>query len=303
MVKTLIKHGSEAGYRHELATGTVCDRCRNAHRVFDRQYSAKGKRSGLKYDRNDVLDHLYKPGAPRGKASNLRNKPESNQDRLGTDWSMTVENLPGTQDTLGQDSAEVRSEQPSESRLGALLSDRVKALRTPEGQEYVEDTEIPEYLQDAARETPKDTDPAGDWSKVDEEAVIITASDMRLIEENMGTYLSVLGMTLELIDPYCGPIFGDTLENMVKRWSKVVARYPKGAALFMSKGGGIIMDWIAAIQATWPFLYALYEHHLAGTIKTDGRTVMRVVPNSPNGSTTYVDPTMPPVDESYYTTR
>lgn len=286
MAKTLIKHGTERGYRAELVSGNVCERCRNGHRVFDRQYSARGKRTGLKYRTDEPLDHLYKPGTPRGKQTQTRIRPEETSSGLLQDSS----------ETRGQqvpDSGEVRPEQPLRERMRSLLADGLTV--TAEDTPYVEE-DIPEYLQDAARNTPRDEEPEGDWSEVKPEDYVLTASDYRLIEENMGTYLSVVGMTMEILDPYCGHILGDNLENMVKRWSKVVARYPAASRLFLSKGGGTIMDWIGAIQATWPFLYALYEHHLAGTVKTDKGRVYRV---SPNGSAPPPDATSPVMDYDY----
>ena len=286
MAKTLIKHGTELGYRAELVTGKVCERCRNGHRVFDRQYSAKGKRDGIKYRRDQVIDHLYKPVNPRGKQYQTRTRPEETASGLPQDW----------QETRGQqvpDSGKVSPEQPLRERMRSLLADGLTV--TAEDTPYVEE-DIPEYLQDAARNTPRDEEPEGDWSEVKPEDYVLTASDYRLIEENMGTYLSVVGMTMELLDPYCGHILGDNLENMVKRWSKVVARYPAASKLFLSKGGGTIMDWIGAIQATWPFLYALYEHPLAGTVKTDKGRVYRV---SPNGSAPPPDATSPVMDYDY----
>jgi hypothetical protein len=182
--------------------------------------------------------------------------------------------------------------------MRSLLTDGLEGLTaTVEDTHYVEE-DVPEYLQNAARDIPKDEEPAGDWSEVKNEEYVLTASDYRLIEENMGTYLSIVGMTLELLDPYCGHILGDNLENMVKRWSRVIARYPAASKLFMAKGGGTIMDWIGAIQASWPFLFALYEHHLAGTVKTDKGRVYRV---SANGSQSAPDATSPVMDYDYTT--
>lgn len=289
MVQTLIKHGTERGYRAELVTGKICDRCRNGHRVFDRQYSAKGKREGIKYRTDQVLDHLYTPGKPGRNQSQTRIRPVETA-------SGQPQDSPETRGRQEPDSGEVGSEQGLRDRMRSLLADGLSGLQVDVGNTYVEDENIPDYLQDAARDTPKDSEPEGDWSAVTNEEYVLSAADVRLIEENMGTYLSVVGMTLEILDPYCGHILGDNLENMVKRWTKVATRYPAASRLFMAKGGGVIMDWIAAIQATWPFLYALYEHHLAGTVKTDKGRVYRV---TPNGSGPMPDSTSPVMDYDY----
>jgi hypothetical protein len=163
--------------------------------------------------------------------------------------------------------------------------------------EYVPDTEIPDYLHTI---TPDADSPEGEWAEVRDDQIIITAKDRELIEENLGTYLSVIGMTLEIVDPYCGPILAENLEEIVKRWTRVISRYPRAARLFMSTGGGMIMEWIGAIQATWPVLFAIYEHHLARTIQTDNGKIYRVRPSA-NGHP--VDATMPPQDDYNYSTQ
>jgi len=250
-----------------------------------------GKRAGLKYSMDEVIDHLYKPNQPRGKSAQTQFKSRQTDSQPLRDSGQT-----GVGPVA--DSSQIRAEQPLRQRLGALLADSLDGLTSSvEDSPYVEE-DIPEYLQDAARDIPKDEEPGGDWSEVKDEEYVLTASDFRLIEENMGTYLSVVGMTLEILDPYCGAILGNNLDNMVKRWSKVVARYPSASRLFLAKGGGAVMDWIAALQATWPFLYALYEHHLAGTVKTDRGRVYRV---SQNGSAPMPDGTSPVMDYDYTT--
>jgi hypothetical protein len=92
---------------------------------------------------------------------------------------------------------------------------------------------------------------------------------MKKIEENLGMYLSVVGMTVEMIDPYCGPVFAENVENIVKRWAIVIGHYPAAAKLFLENQSGVLFAWIGAIQATWPVLYAIYEHHLSRTVRTD----------------------------------
>jgi hypothetical protein len=158
--------------------------------------------------------------------------------------------------------------------------------------------EMPDYLRTVDPD-PEPQDP--DSTPVNDNDFIITKDGMVLIEQNMGTYLSVIGMTLEMVDPYCGPILAENFDNIVGRWSKVIARYPAAAKFFMSEGGGMLMDWIGAIQATWPVLYAIYEHHLSRTVRTEKGRVMRV---TNNGQAPDIDPTMPPAAPDYaYTTH
>jgi hypothetical protein len=288
MPPKLAKHGSNAGYQREQKTGQICDRCRKAHRVYNKQYTKAGKAQGLHYGSFDVIDHLYSAGTARGAAR----QAQARAGTLPTGTAETGTHTPETEPEAGQSQAELGTG----TGIGARLRDAVSALSVPQ---YVQDSgEIPEYLHTIDPD-PEPADP--DSAPVQDETFVITREGMVLIEENLGTYLSVIGMTLEMVDPYCGPILAENIENIVSRWSKVIARYPSAARIFMAKGGGTIMDWIGAIQATWPVLYAIYEHHLSRTVRTEKGRVMRVMNN---GQASTVDPTMPPAQPDYaYTTH
>ena len=289
MAQKLPRHGSNAGYKAEQKTGRICERCRKGHNVYNRQYTKAGKLAGLKYANYDVIDHLYQGGTqPEAlrRAGTRTRQPETETARtepISPEGPPETATEPGT----GRDA-------PS---LGQRLSDAIRGVTVP-GDGYVNDDDIPDYLRPVDPD-PEPIDP--DSSPVsDNNDFIITKEGMVLIEQNMGTYLSVIGMTLEMVDPYCGPILAENFDNIVGRWSKVIARYPAAARIFMSEGGGMIMDWIGAIQATWPVLYAIYEHHLARTVRTDKGRVMRVVNN---GTGPTVDSTMPPMPDFEYTTQ
>jgi hypothetical protein len=290
--KNLVRHGTAAGYNAEIETGNVCERCRNARRVYQAQFTkrAKAARGGKppKYGTHDVIDHLYTGRKSAPAPQRTAPAPQADEPR-------TAVNAPHDERTRTPAADESAPHPQNESDTGPSLRDRLMAGMQRLGNTYVESDEIPDYLT-TVEPDPDPDDP--DSSKVKGEEFVITQKNMELIEENMGTYLSVVGMSLEIIDPYCGPILADNLDNMVHRWSKVVARYPRAAKLFMSEGGGTLMDWIGAIQATWPVLLAIYEHHLAGTVKTDKGRVYRITP-SDNGQT--VDSTMPPIPDNYYT--
>lgn len=256
-VGTLIKHGTNKGYRTEIATGAPCERCRNAHRVFDTQYSAAGKRKGLKYSSDEVIDHLYKAGR-KPNISGLKSNPRQTTPNIDlSDWGETPA-APGVEAPSGQDQTI-----PDQS-IGDRLADRIRAFVTPgdESNPYVEenDTGYVHRIDDI------DESPGPEWQPVTDEQFIINAQGLKTIEQNLGTYLSVVGITVEMIDPYCGPILAQNFDTIVSRWSKVIAHYPKAAQLFLDGKGGVVFTWIGALQATWPVLYAIYQHHLAKTI-------------------------------------
>lgn len=287
MPAKLAQHGSEAGYRAELKRNDVCNRCRNGHRVFDTQYNKANKAKGIKYDRYDVLDHLYKPGqrqrmpAP-AQMSQVTTAASTGQDRA----------RPHTDDTPEPDQTSGTSEHTDAPGGSPSLGDRLgAALGKMAGREYVEESEYPSHLHAIE----PDAEPSGDeWTEVKTSDFVLNEAAVNQIQENLELYLSVVGMSVEIIDPYCGAIAADNLDNMVKKWTKVITHYPKAAEFFMDAKGGILMAWISAIQATWPVLLAIYRHHLARTVQTDGG---RVFFKSPNGQR--VDATMPPMPDTY----
>ena len=276
MTTTLIKHGSEAGYREEIKLGDACTRCRNGHREFDRQYSKPYRAKGLKYTRGQVIDHLYTPGKTRGKPAYATARPA------------TPRQVPAS-------APEVNGDSPVQSSLGNRLSDALAGAVGRSGvlgdNPYVTTEERPEYLSDIEPDPEPDD---SDFGPEPDAEYILNAAGLEKIEENLGTYLSIVGMTAEMIDPYCGSILAENFDNIVKRWTKVIAHYPKAAELFLDGKGGVIMNWIGALQATWPVLLAVYHHHLARDIQVkDGRVFRR------DGAVRNVDPTMPPMPDDF----
>jgi hypothetical protein len=260
VTQRLVKHGTEAGYNAERQLGNICDRCAAAHRVWSRRKGNKGKREGLgKYTSYDVIDHLdlrakrppQNASAPPPIASAIPGPRASG--------SATAAPRQPEEDTALPPNASA----PPEPSLGDRLASRIRDLTIggPIEPEYVEENDNG-YVH-----TIEDTDdPGPGWEPADDVEFVITKQSLATIQENLGTYLSIVGMTAEMIDPYCGGAIAANFDNMVQKWSKVIAHYPKAANLFLDGTGGIIFTWIGAIQATWPVLYALYQHHLAKSI-------------------------------------
>lgn len=292
MAQRLAKHGSEAGYKAHISAGDMCDRCRNGHRVYARQYRPQGRAKGLHYGTYDVIDHLYsqsrtEPPKRQSQAKPSQLHPHAAETSAEQGWSLSAEPIPG--------GAEESSRAAPAPSLADRVSDGLRKLVLPDN-EYVNQDDTPDYIH-AGEPDPEPADNGeGEWQGPEADEYVINKAGMVLIEENLGTYLSVVGITLEMIDPYCGPILADNFENIVGRWTKVIAKYPRAARLFMSKDGGTIMSWMGALQATWPVLLAIYDHHLAKTIQTDKQGRIFKVSNapSPNGQKPDVDATTPP---------
>ena len=282
--QTLIKHVTKKGYEAELLAGNVCERCRAAKRVYSSQYSKGNKARGIKYSTTQVIDHLDRGKTQTSPARSFARSVGHDSPRDATPSLVSDQDL---------DALEVTTE----SRTEPSVSDRLRgALGGMVGETYVQTDDAPDYLH----QIEPDPEPAmGDWDKKDAEEYVITAKGYKLIEDNLATYLSVVGITLEMIDPYCGPILAENIENIVNKWTKVIARYPKAAQLFMSEEGGTIMTWIGAIQATWPVLYAIYEHHLNKSVTVENGKVFKRKPGS-RVKPSDIDATTPPMPDYDY---
>jgi hypothetical protein len=236
---------------------------------------------------NDVLDHLYKGNSHKastsaanlGASKNSASKPPYRPPVLAA--SSNGEALP--EHGEGEDG-------PS---LGERLSERIRGLvvvGNPDDPEYVTENDTG-YVHEI-----DDTDsPGSEWEPVKDEEFIINAAGLKKIQDNLGTYLSIVGMTVEMLDPYCGPILAQNFDNIVVHWSKVIAHYPKAAELFLDGKGGIIFTWIGALQATWPFLFAIYQHHLARTIMVapNGQIYRKGAQPAPDSNGQFTDPLQP----------
>lgn len=281
MAQKLIRHGSNAGYRAELAADReACPRCHKAHLVYQTQYSRAAKAAGIKYAGADVIDHLYQAGTEQ-----KRSRPSP---RSRTPVSQAE---PGRMPPLEQPEPEPygAAESGSGPSLGERFGAQLRNLVMPDGESAYVAEDAPDYLSTVE----PDPEPDGEWAEASDEEFVINAAGMRKIEENLGTYLSIVGMTAEMVDPYCGAIAAENFDNMVSKWSKVVAHYPAAAKLFLDTKGGVIFAWIAALQATWPVLYAAYEHHGAKTVEVRDGQVYRRTRNGADSAK--FDSTMPPM--------
>jgi hypothetical protein len=282
---TLIRHGSEAGYRAELQTDSVCAKCRKGHQMYDRysRLARRGKRA--RPERNVAYDSEWTPA--RAVGSQSRSAPAVTPPGRPSP-ALTADPLP---------SADPDSPEPATGQQGPTLGDRLASRirdltigNSPEIPEYVTDDDVG-YVHEI-----DDVDqPGPEWEPVDDVDFVINAKALAAIQENLGTYLSIVGMTAEMIDPYCGGAIAANFDNMVQKWSKVIAHYPKAAQLFLDGTGGIIFTWIGALQATWPFLYAVYQHHLARTITIgpDGRVYRKGEQPNPSNNGQVPDPLQP----------
>lgn len=284
--KKLIRHGTNNGYRAEIAMGEACDKCKAAHRVFQTQYTRDNRAKGLKYKGDTVLDHL--DGKVQQKSGNVP---------IRTPYTVgTAPSRPTVSQAHESDQSDTGPYGAAPERDGPSLADRIRGMVVGEPESYVNEDSIPDYITVGGIDPDPDPDGA-EYQEVppSSEEYIINAAGMAKIEDSLGTYLSIVGITMEMVDPYCGPVLAENMDNIVHRWAKVIGKYPKAAELFMDGKGGTIMLWIGAIQATWPVLFAMYEHHFSKDVQTSGGNIFR---KNKNNATRF-DPTMPPMPDQF----
>jgi hypothetical protein len=114
---------------------------------------------------------------------------------------------------------------------------------------------------------------------------VITPGIKNDIAGKLGLFAAIIGMPLEAMDDFCGPIFVNNADNIIDKLLPIICRSP-GAVKFFQAGNGGWLDWLALLQATWPVIKAGYMHHLAKTVGKD----TRVPPNA----------TMPPMPADDY---
>lgn len=114
---------------------------------------------------------------------------------------------------------------------------------------------------------------------------IITPGIKNDIAGKLGLFATIIGMPLEAMDNFCGPIFANNADNIINKMLPIICRSPGAVKFFQSASGGWL-DWLALLQATWPVIKAAYMHHLAKTVGKD----TRVPPNA----------TMPPMPQDNF---
>lgn len=144
--------------------------------------------------------------------------------------------------------------------------------------------DAPESLLNA-RVTP-DSDPDAGPADFDYVPDFVVTPGMRNdIAGKLGLFAAIIGMPLETMDPICGPVFASNVDNMINSYLPIICRSPGAVKFFQSTSGGWL-DWIRALQATWPVIKIAYLHHLSRSVGRDTRPM-------PDG-------TMPPMRPDNY---
>lgn len=129
--------------------------------------------------------------------------------------------------------------------------------------------DAPDSLRNA--EVPADPDPAqAEHDVYNEPEFLVTPKIRNEIAGNLGVWAAVIGIPFEAIDPYCGKIFAQNIDGMINSYLPLITRSPGAVKFFTARSGGWL-DWVRALEATWPVIVAIYAHHLARTVNKDTR--------------------------------
>jgi hypothetical protein len=133
------------------------------------------------------------------------------------------------------------------------------------------------------------------YSYSDDTPFVITPGIRADAKGKLALFGTLVAVPLDMVDPYCGRVLSDNLDNMIDKAMPLIARSPAAIKFLTSSSGGFL-EWIALLQACWPVFMAIYAHHLARTVVRDDKTGRYVKVNKDGNA---VDPTMPPAADNY----
>jgi hypothetical protein len=129
----------------------------------------------------------------------------------------------------------------------------------------------------------------------DEPAFVITPGIRADAKGKLALFGVLVATPLDMVDPYCGGVLSENLDNMIDKAMPLISRSP-AAIKFLTGTSGGIMEWLAFLQACWPVIVAIYAHHLGRSVVRDINTGQFVRVDKQGNR---VDATMPPVPETY----
>jgi hypothetical protein len=138
----------------------------------------------------------------------------------------------------------------------------------------------PFTLDDAARDTPNDPDPA-DWQEPTRPTIRITKAIREDIAGKLGMIFGFMSMGISIKDPICGHAISDNAEHIVPKMVPIVCKSPDMVRWFTSKNAGYIV-WFELMMVCWPVLQVVISHHVTHTIgkpQGSGPTGQTVIPN------------------------
>lgn len=138
-------------------------------------------------------------------------------------------------------------------------------------------------LEDAARDTPNDPDPA-DWKET-KISVRVTKAIREDIQGKLGMIFGFMAMGISMRDPFCGGAIGDNADTIIPKLVPIICKSPDMVRWFTSKSSGYIV-WFELMMVCWPVIQVIVAHHVTHSIgKPKG--------SGPTGQTIMSDPLTP----------
>lgn len=152
-------------------------------------------------------------------------------------------------------------------------------VSTPDNYESIQGVS----LDDAARDTPNDPDPA-DW-KEPKISVRVTKAIKEDIQGKLAMMFGFMAMGISMRDPFCGKAIGDNSDTIIPKLVPIICKSPDMVRWFTSKSSGYIV-WFELMMVCWPVIQVIVAHHVTHTIgKPKG--------SGPTGQTIMSDPLTP----------
>lgn len=122
-------------------------------------------------------------------------------------------------------------------------------------------------IDDVARVTPDDPEPADQPEPKPRSHVKITAALRRDVEGKVGFILALSGGMWVMADPICGTAFTDHSPEIAKKLTPIICQSPD-VVKWLTRSGNYVL-WLDLIMACWPVLQIIFAHHIAKSIERE----------------------------------
>lgn len=127
--------------------------------------------------------------------------------------------------------------------------------------------EAPLTIEDAARETPDDPEPADTPYLKAKTTLRVTAGIRKDVEGKLAFALGLSAQVWTLADPVCGMVYMNQTPDIAKRLTPIVCQSPD-VVKWLTKSSNFIL-YVNLFMSLWPVLQMVFAHHIARTYVPD----------------------------------
>lgn len=123
----------------------------------------------------------------------------------------------------------------------------------------------PLTLENAARDTPDDPEPADQPTvRVKAPAVRITAALRKDVEGKLAFMFALSGQMWAMGDPICGGVFLEQSPEIAKKLTPIICQSPE-VVRWLTKSGNFVL-YVDLFMACWPVVQIAFAHHIAKSV-------------------------------------